>query len=152
MRQLPGDVQALGRTPLFRGAKPRELRAAQRFGTFVDAAPGRVLCTPGQAPAQLAVVVTGRVLAVVPSGSYRILGRGECFGALAAAGRPAVEPEGVAAVTATVLFVVSKNELAGLVEACPTFGARFSSRATFTARRQAREREVAWSRTLRSVS
>src|SRR5262245_33369351 len=152
MRQLPSDIQALGRTPIFRGAKKRELRAAQQFGTFVDAEPGRVLCTPGQAPAQFVIIVSGRVVAVAASGAYRILGRGECFGALAAPGRPAVEPEGVAAVTATVLFVVSRSEFAGLVGACPTLGTRFSSAGTFVARRRAREREVAEARTLRSVS
>ena len=75
-----------------------------------------------------------------PSGHHRILGRGECFGALAAPGQPRAEPEGVAAVTDSVLFVVSRNEFAGLVEACPIFGARFSSNGSFVLRRRAHER------------
>jgi CRP-like cAMP-binding protein len=128
-RCLPADVRALGQTPPFRGCGVRQLSAARRHGTIVHVEAGRVLCRQGQPPGQLAVIVAGRVIAVAPSGAHRILGRGECFGALAAPGRPAVEPEGVAAVTAATLFVVSRTEFAGLVEACPTFGARLANAA-----------------------
>ena len=79
---LPADLRALGRTPLFRGTSDRQLSAAQQFGTIVNAAAGRVLCRQGQQPGQFVVVVSGRVITVAPSGHHRILGRGECFGAL----------------------------------------------------------------------
>jgi CRP-like cAMP-binding protein len=136
---LPADVRALGLTPLFRGCTDRQLFNAQRHGTIIDAAAGRVLCHQGQRPGQLVVIVSGRVITMAPSGAHRILGRGECFGALATPGQPCAEPEGAAAVTACVLFVVSRNEYEGLVEACPSFGARFSSDDSFVRRRVAQE-------------
>ena len=86
-----------------------------------------------------------------PSGAHRILGRGECFGALASPGQPRAEPEGVAAVTASVLFVVGRNEFAGLVEACPTFGARFSSNGSFVLRRLEHQRLAEYQPVMRSV-
>ena len=139
---LPADVRALGRTPLFRGCTDRQLFNAQRYGTIIDADAGRVLCRRSQRPGQLVVIVSGRVITVAPSGADRILGRGECFGALATPGQPCAEPEGVAAVTASVLFVVSRNEFAGLVEACPSFGVRLSSDDSFVLRRLA-EKQLA---------
>jgi CRP-like cAMP-binding protein len=124
---LPADVRALGRTPLFRGCTNRQLFNAQRYGTIVDAAAGRVLCRQGQQPGQFVVIVSGRLITVASSGAHRMLSYGDWFGALASPGQPNVEPEGVAAVTASVLFVVSRQEFAGLEEACPDFGARLTS-------------------------
>ena len=148
---LPADVRTLGQTPLFRGCTDRQLFAAQQFGTIVNADAGRVVCRQGQQPGQLVVIVSGRVITVAPSGAHRILGRGECFGALASPGQPRAEPEGVAAVTASVLFVVGRNEFAGLVEACPTFGARFSSNGSFVLRRLEHQRLAEYQPVMRSV-
>jgi CRP-like cAMP-binding protein len=151
-RSLPVDVRALGQTPLFRGSTERQLFETQRYGTIINAEAGRVLCREGQAPGQLVVVVSGRVIAVAPTGAHRILGRGECFGALAAHGQPLAEPEGVAAVTASVLFVVSRSEFAGLVEACPTFGARFAGGGATVVRRLEPQKLAPFRPAMRSVS
>jgi CRP-like cAMP-binding protein len=143
---LPADVRALGRTPLFRGCTDRQLCNAQRYGTIIDADAGRVLCRQGERPGQLVVIVSGRVISVAPSGAHRILGRGECFGALATPGQPFAEPEGVAAVTASVLFVVGRNNFAGLVEACPSVAARLSRDHSFMPPRVAQEQWRRFSR------
>jgi len=150
--RLPADVRTLGRTPLFRGCTDRQLFNAQRYGTIIEADAGRVLCRQGQRPGQLVVIVSGRVITVAPSGAHRILCRGECFGALATPGRPCAEPEAVAAVTACVLFAVGRNEIAGLVRVCPSFGAHLASDDSFARRRLAHEQPVPLQPAIRNAS
>jgi CRP-like cAMP-binding protein len=139
-RIIARDIWSLGTTPLFRGCTVAQLDKVQRLGTVITTAPGKELCRAGSGSAQLVVIISGRVLTCAPDGRQRMLGRGECFGGLAHAERPAVEPESVVALTAATLFVVGRREFRGLLEACPAFAARLEQ-ACETARFRRGDRE-----------
>jgi hypothetical protein len=126
LSRLPGDIKALATTPLFRDLSKRELTALQRIGTIVEITPRRLVSRPGERPAQLAVIVRGRIVATSEVGLRRVLRDGEWLGTIDGLGNAVVEPETYRTVVTTTLFVMNAHECAALRVVCPRLAARCS--------------------------
>jgi hypothetical protein len=124
--KLSPTIKALAAMPLLSEVSKREVGAVQRLGTVVDLGPGRLLGRAGRYPRQLAIVVSGEIVATTTSGRRRTLTSGDWFGTIPDWSEGCAEPETFETVVATTVFVMSGREVTSLRFACPLLAARLS--------------------------
>jgi CRP-like cAMP-binding protein len=136
-RPRPDRASALRAIPLLERCTDAELRRVERIVVEIDVAPGEVVASERDAPAESYVIASGEASVVLREHSVDRLGPGGVFGELALLfpGRPPAAT--VTAITHMQVLVVDRRDLAELV-AIPSVAQQLAADAVFRLRTEGR--------------
>ncbi len=122
----PQDLETTARASfLFKDLSDTEWHQVQPYLELVDARAGETICTAGDDPLGLAVLVQGRARWEQAAGETRLIEPGETFGALGLASADK-SLETVTALDPSHLWVLSRPRFAEIVRLNPTLGGKLT--------------------------